>query len=95
MATRTMEVNGLDLAVVDAVDNVAQFFDDMELLREDAATTRLLLESIGQGSAVGKQCTTPTWSRLPSLTGRRRSSQTMSGTSPGVAWRRGAVRAPD
>lgn len=55
VATRPVDVNGLGLGVADAVANVAQFLDDMELLREDAATTRLLLELIGPMAAVGRQ----------------------------------------
>lgn len=55
VATRPMEVNGFGLAGEDAVANVEQFLDDMELLSEDAGTTRLLLELIGQASAAGKQ----------------------------------------
>lgn len=55
VATRPMEVNGFGLSGEDAVDNVEQFLDDMELLSEDAATTRILLELIGQGSTAGKQ----------------------------------------
>jgi len=55
VATRPLEVNGFGLAGEDAVANVEQFLDDMELLSEDAATTRLLLELIGQASAAGKQ----------------------------------------
>lgn len=55
VATRPLEVNGFGLAGEDAVANVEQFLDDMELLNEDAATTRLLLELIGQASAAGKQ----------------------------------------
>lgn len=55
VATRPMGVNGFGLDGEDAVANVGQFLDDMELLGEDAATTRLLLELIGQGSAAGKQ----------------------------------------
>jgi len=55
VATRPMEVNGFGLSCEDAVDNVEQFLADMELLSEDAATTRILLELIGQGSTVGKQ----------------------------------------
>jgi len=43
VATRSLKVNGFGLAVEDAVANVEQFLDDMELLSEDAATTRLLL----------------------------------------------------
>ena len=55
VATRPLEVNGFGLAGEDAGANVEQFLDDMELLSEDAATTRLLLELIGQASAAGKQ----------------------------------------
>ncbi len=55
VATRPMEVNGFGLAGKDAVANVEQFLDDMELLSEDAATTRLLLELIDEESAAGKQ----------------------------------------
>jgi predicted nucleic acid-binding protein len=55
VATRPMEANGFGLAGEDAVANVEQFLDDMELLSEDAATTRLLLELVGQASAAGKQ----------------------------------------
>jgi predicted nucleic acid-binding protein len=55
VATRPVEVNGFGLASEDAVANVEQFLDDMELLSEDAATTRRLLELIGRASAAGKQ----------------------------------------
>ena len=55
VATRPWEVDGFGLAGEDAVANVEQFLDDMALLTENAATTRLLLELIGQASAAGKQ----------------------------------------
>lgn len=55
VATRPLEVNGFGLAGSDAVANVEQFLDDMELLNEDAATTRLLLDLIGREPVAGKQ----------------------------------------
>lgn len=54
-ATRPTEVNGLGLPAADAVSNVELLLDDIELLREDAATTRLLLDLLGRESITGKQ----------------------------------------
>lgn len=55
VATRPVEVNGLGLSADDAVANVEQVLDDMELLPEDAATTRRLLDLVSHGFAAGKQ----------------------------------------
>lgn len=55
VATRSVEANGFGLSGEDAVANVVQVVDDMELLSEDAATGRLLLELVDQGLASGKQ----------------------------------------
>lgn len=55
VTTRPVEVNGFGLSGEDAVGNVEQFLDDMELLSEDASTTRRLMDLIGKRSAAGKQ----------------------------------------
>jgi len=55
VATRPVEVNGFGLPGDDAVANVEQFLDDMDLLPEDVSTTRRLMELIAGRSAAGKQ----------------------------------------
>lgn len=55
VTTRPVDTNGLGMSGEDAVANVQQFLDDMELLVEGPTTTRPLLDLVGQGSAVGKQ----------------------------------------
>jgi len=55
VTTRPLEVNGFGLSGEDGVANVEQFLDDMELLPEDATTTRRLRDLIGEGTAAGKQ----------------------------------------
>lgn len=55
VVTRPVQVNGFGLAAEDAVANVEQLLDDMELLPEDGATTHRLVDLVAQGSAVGKQ----------------------------------------
>lgn len=55
VATRPVEVNGLGLSGQDAAANVEQFLRDMELLPEDGATTRRLVDLIAQDSAAGRQ----------------------------------------
>ncbi len=55
VTTRPVEVNGFGLPGEDAVANVEQFLDDMELLPEDVSTTRRLMDLIGERSAAGKQ----------------------------------------
>lgn len=53
--TRPVEVNGFGLPGSDGVANVRQLLDDIELLVEDAATTRILLDLIAREGALGKQ----------------------------------------
>jgi predicted nucleic acid-binding protein len=55
VATRPVEVNGFGLDGTDAVANVKQFLDDMDLLSEDAVTTAGLMDLIGGQAAAGKQ----------------------------------------
>lgn len=55
VATRPVEVNGFGLRAQDAVANVEQLLDDIQLLAEDTGTTRRLVDLIAHGSAVGKQ----------------------------------------
>ncbi len=55
VATRPVDVNGFGLSAEDAVANVQQFLDDMQLLSEDAGTVRRLLELVADDSATGKQ----------------------------------------
>lgn len=55
VVTRPVEVNGFGLSAEDAVANVEQLLDDMELLPEDAGTTHRLVDLVAHGSAVGKQ----------------------------------------
>lgn len=56
VATRPVDVNGLGLAVPDALANLDMFLEDMQLLAEDAATTTgTLVDLIGRGLAEGKQ----------------------------------------
>jgi predicted nucleic acid-binding protein len=55
VTTRPVEVNGFGLSGKDAVANVEQFLDDMELLPEDGATRRRLVDLIAHDSAAGKQ----------------------------------------
>ncbi|HEX2214658.1 MAG TPA: PIN domain-containing protein [Mycobacterium sp.] len=54
VTTRPVEVNGFGLDGADAVANVTQFLDDMDLLSEDAATTAGLMDLIGDHAAAGK-----------------------------------------
>ncbi|MFT4296606.1 MAG: PIN domain-containing protein [Micropruina sp.] len=55
VATRSVEANGLGLSSADALSNLTQFIDDLQILAEDAATTARLMELIGRGLASGKQ----------------------------------------
>jgi predicted nucleic acid-binding protein len=55
VTTRPVEVNGLGLPGEDAVVNVKQFLDDMELVPENVSTTRRLMDLVGERSAAGKQ----------------------------------------
>lgn len=55
VTTRPVEANGFGLPGEDAVANMAQFLDDMELLSEDASTTRRLMDLIAERTAAGKQ----------------------------------------
>lgn len=55
VSTRPVEVNGLGLSGADAVTNVQELLEDIELLAEGAATTRRLLDLVGDQMATGKQ----------------------------------------
>lgn len=55
VTTRPVEVNGFGLPGDDAVANVEQFLEDMELLPEGVSTTRRLMDLIAERSAPGKQ----------------------------------------
>lgn len=55
VSTRPAAANGFGLSASDAIANVGQFLEDMELLAEDVATTNGLLRLIGQDSAADKQ----------------------------------------
>lgn len=55
VATRPREANGFGLAAADAVANVRQFLDDMDLLSEDAVTTAGLMALIEGQAAAGRQ----------------------------------------
>lgn len=55
VSTRPVEVNGFGLPGDDAVANVEQFLEDMELLPEGVSTTRRLMDLIAERSAPGKQ----------------------------------------
>lgn len=55
VTTRPVEVNGFGLVGEDAVANVEQFLDDMELLPEDIASTRRLMVLVSERSARGMQ----------------------------------------
>lgn len=55
VATRPVDVNGLGLTTADAVSNVRQFLNDMELLLENLNTTTALIDLIGAYPASGKQ----------------------------------------
>ncbi len=55
VATRPVDVNGLGLAMPDALANLEMLLQDMQLLAEDAATTATLVDLIGRGLAEGKQ----------------------------------------
>lgn len=55
VSSRPVEVNGLGLSAKDAVANVDQFLQGMEVLTEGAATTLSLMELIVAGPTVGKQ----------------------------------------
>lgn len=55
VATRPIEMNGFGLPADDAVANVQELLDDMELLPEDAGTTHRLVALIERGFGVGKQ----------------------------------------
>lgn len=55
VTTRPAEANGFGLAAADAVANVKQFLDDMDLLSEDAVTTAGLMDLIGDHAVAGKQ----------------------------------------
>lgn len=55
VTTRPVEANGFGLPGEDAVANVEQLLDDMEVLSEDVSTTRRLMDLIRERSAMGKQ----------------------------------------
>lgn len=55
VASRPVAVNGLGLSGEDAVANVEQFLECMEVLAEGPATTRSLMDLIVTGPSVGKQ----------------------------------------
>lgn len=55
VSTRPLEANGFGLSGEDATANLAQFLEDMDLLSEDLATTRLLTDLVRRESAQGKQ----------------------------------------
>jgi len=55
VTTRPVGVNGFGLSGEDAVANVEQFLDDMDLLSEDAVSTRGLLDLVVRDAAAGKQ----------------------------------------
>ena len=55
VSTRPAEVNGFGLSEADAVANMRQFLDDMDLLSEDVVTTAGLMDLIGDHAVVGKQ----------------------------------------
>jgi predicted nucleic acid-binding protein len=55
VTTRPVEVNGFGLPGADAVANVEQFLDDMEVLPEDVSTRRRLLGLIAERSVASKQ----------------------------------------
>jgi predicted nucleic acid-binding protein len=55
VVTRPVAANGFGLVAADAVANVRQFLDDMDLLSEDAVTTAGLVDLIDGQAAAGKQ----------------------------------------
>lgn len=55
VTTRPVEANGFGLPGEDAVANVEQFLDDMELLPEDVSTNRRLMDLIADRAAAGRQ----------------------------------------
>jgi predicted nucleic acid-binding protein len=55
VTSRPVDVKGLGLSGEDAVANVEQFLEGMEVLTEGPATTLSLMELVMAGSTVGKQ----------------------------------------
>lgn len=55
VATRPVDANGFGLTTHDAIANVHEFLDDMDLLAEDAAATNLLMRLVSDHQVVGKQ----------------------------------------
>lgn len=55
VSTRPLDANGFGLSGVDAVANVEQLLEDMQLLPEDVATARLLLRLVAERPASGTQ----------------------------------------
>ncbi|KHL16446.1 putative nucleic acid-binding protein [Mumia flava] len=55
VATRPLDANGFGLEPSDAVGNVEQILDDMELLSEGVTSTRLLMELLAGHPTAGKQ----------------------------------------
>jgi predicted nucleic acid-binding protein len=55
VATRPVEANGFGLSGQEAVTNVQQLLEDMELLSEAIASTNRLTDLVGGGVALGKQ----------------------------------------
>ena len=55
VATRPVQANGLGLPSENAVANIEQFLEDMELLDETLPTTSRLLDLLIQRPATGKQ----------------------------------------
>ena len=55
VTSRPVAVNGLGLSTKDAVANVEQFLEGIEVLTERPATTAALLDLVVAGHIVGKQ----------------------------------------
>jgi predicted nucleic acid-binding protein len=55
VVTRPVAANGFGLSAADAVANVRQFVEDMDVLSEDAVTTARLIDLVGGRAAAGKQ----------------------------------------
>ncbi|SFJ48988.1 Predicted nucleic acid-binding protein, contains PIN domain [Nocardioides psychrotolerans] len=55
VTSRPVAVNGLGLSGEDAVGNIEQFLEGMEMLAEGPGTTRSLMDLIVAGPTVGKQ----------------------------------------
>ena len=55
VATRPIELNGLGLSSVDAVANLGELLEGMDLVEEDADSADRLTEMVGAGLAIGEQ----------------------------------------